>query len=70
MDGNKSLPSHANELEFVSTAPKSDHGIADEKNAGSMHDHGESRVKLDKHGLPLVPQPTDNDDDPLVSQPS
>ena len=23
-------------------------------------------VKLDKHGLPLVPQPSDNEDDPLV----
>lgn len=26
-------------------------------------------LKLDKHGLPLVPQPTDNKDDPLVSSP-
>jgi hypothetical protein len=24
-------------------------------------------LKLDKHGLPLVPQPTDHKDDPLVS---
>ena len=23
-------------------------------------------TKLDKHGLPLVPQPSDNEDDPLV----
>ena len=23
-------------------------------------------LKLDKHGLPLVPQPTDHEDDPLV----
>lgn len=23
-------------------------------------------LKLDKHGLPLVPQPPDNEDDPLV----
>ena len=23
-------------------------------------------LKLDKHGLPLVPQPTDHPDDPLV----
>jgi len=25
-------------------------------------------TKLDKHGLPLVPQPTDHADDPLVIQ--
>lgn len=24
-------------------------------------------LKLDKHGLPLVPQPSDHKDDPLVS---
>ena len=23
-------------------------------------------LKLDKHGLPLIPQPSDNEDDPLV----
>jgi hypothetical protein len=23
-------------------------------------------TKVDKHGLPLVPQPSDNEDDPLV----
>jgi hypothetical protein len=23
-------------------------------------------IKLDKHGLPLSPQPSDNEDDPLV----
>lgn len=27
-----------------------------------------SDPKLDKHGLPLVPQPTDRKDDPLVSR--
>jgi len=27
-------------------------------------------LKLDKHGLPLVPQPTAHKDDPLVSQPN
>ena len=26
-------------------------------------------TKLDKHGLPLVPQPSDNEDDPLVKCP-
>lgn len=26
-------------------------------------------LKLDKHGLPLVPQPSDHEDDPLVSWP-
>ena len=26
-------------------------------------------TKLDKHGLPLVPQPSDNEDDPLVTSP-
>ena len=26
-----------------------------------------SNLKLDKHGLPLVPQPTQHSDDPLVS---
>lgn len=25
-------------------------------------------LKLDKHGLPLVPQPSDHKDDPLVSR--
>lgn len=33
--------------------------------------HGEvdgSDLKLDKRGLPLVPQPTDRKDDPLVSE--
>jgi len=29
--------------------------------------HAEHDLKLDKHGLPLLPQPTDNKDDPLVS---
>jgi hypothetical protein len=27
-----------------------------------------SNLRLDKHGLPLVPQPTQHKDDPLVSQ--
>jgi len=27
---------------------------------------GTSTLKLDKHGLPLVPQPTERKDDPLV----
>ena len=27
---------------------------------------GEGQVKLDKHGLPLVPQPSPYSDDPLV----
>jgi hypothetical protein len=27
-----------------------------------------SDPKLDRHGLPLIPQPTDRRDDPLVSQ--
>ena len=26
-------------------------------------------LKLDKHGLPMVPQPSDHEDDPLVSIP-
>jgi hypothetical protein len=26
-----------------------------------------ANLKLDKHGLPLVPQPTDHKDDPLVN---
>jgi hypothetical protein len=28
-----------------------------------------ANLKLDKHGFPLVPQPTDRKDDPLVRQP-
>jgi len=28
-----------------------------------------SNLRLDKHGLPLVPQPTEHKDDPLVSLP-
>lgn len=27
-----------------------------------------SDLKLDKHGLPLIPQPTDRKDDPLVCE--
>lgn len=26
------------------------------------------QLKLDKHGIPLVPQPSDHEDDPLVSR--
>jgi hypothetical protein len=29
-------------------------------------ENGTSALKLDKHGLPLVPQPTERKDDPLV----
>lgn len=43
-----------------------------EKDRGELDQHHEvgeeslADVKLDKHGLPLVPQPSDHKDDPLV----
>lgn len=33
---------------------------------GSNEKDDVAQLKLDKHGLPLVPQPSDNIDDPLV----
>lgn len=39
------------------------------ENKGIMPERDEnSDLKLDRYGLPLVPQPTDRKDDPLVSQ--
>ena len=32
--------------------------------------HDTQSVKVDKHGYPLVPQPSDNQDGPLVNQKS
>lgn len=42
----------------------------DEKNIVDINENRKtstSVLKLDKHGLPLVPQPSDHKDDPLVS---
>lgn len=33
---------------------------------GSVKSDAASILKLDQHGLPLVPQPSDHKDDPLV----
>ena len=32
----------------------------------NIKDPDASRLKLDSHGVPLVPQPSDHPDDPLV----
>jgi len=40
----------------------------DFNNNGALESSGHgASIKLDKHGLPLVPQPTDHIDDPLVN---
>lgn len=43
-----------------------------EKAGGVQGDHEAGKealphIKLDKHGLPLLPQPSSHEDDPLVS---
>lgn len=41
-----------------------------EKGQQEFHEAGKrslSDVRLDKHGLPLIPQPSSHEDDPLVS---
>lgn len=43
-----------------------------EKEEGQQDDHEAAKealpdIKLDKHGLPLLPQPSSHEDDPLVS---
>ena len=48
--------------EFTATPHDSDKDIINEK---GVQDHTMQNVKLDKHGFPLVPQPSDNKDDPL-----
>ena len=40
---------------------------ADLSDPEQLKTYGVVDLKLDKHGLPLVPQPTVNKDDPLVS---
>jgi hypothetical protein len=47
--------------EFI-LAPERQESFDEDKTTKSHPDD----VKLDKHGLPLVPQPSDNQDDPLV----
>ncbi len=49
---------------------------ATEKNVGKETDIRDSNevdaaadLRLDRHGLPLIPQPTQHDDDPLVCHP-
>ena len=41
--------------------------IADTK-GGALEAEDTSNLKLDKHGLPLLPQPTNRKDDPLVCE--
>ena len=45
---------------------KPDHDVRVEFEAGEGKEVEERPLKLDKHGLPLVPQPSDHADDPLV----
>lgn len=45
--------------------------LAHEKSTVDIDENGKTStptLKLDKHGLPLVPQPSDHKDDPLVSR--
>lgn len=39
-------------------------GATEHENGGTSESLAD--MKLDKHGLPLVPQPSNHDDDPLV----
>ena len=39
---------------------------ANDTTMDSRKEQGGAQLKLDKHGLPLVPQPSDHKDDPLV----
>lgn len=44
--------------------------VTDEKDIVDINENRNTptpALKLDKHGLPLVPQPSDHKDDPLVS---
>lgn len=48
--------------------PSSNDDIPDVDVSNQEHkEDGILNLKLDKRGLPLVPQPTDHKDDPLVS---
>jgi hypothetical protein len=54
------------------TGERGEIGMIKEKDSNDLEDSGSGseaqNLKLDRHGLPLVPQPTDHKDDPLVSQ--
>lgn len=46
--------------------------LPDEKDIVDINENRETStmtLKVDKHGLPLIPQPSDHKDDPLVSVP-
>ena len=53
--------------EFAATTRRSDIDDVNEKSTGAETSQD---VKLDKHGFPLSPQPSDNKDDPLNWSPT
>lgn len=44
-----------------------EHAEVDLNNRDQLKENDDSNLKLDRRGLPLVPQPTGHEDDPLVS---
>lgn len=61
------MSSQAREVENGQQALRLEKGHVDIDESGKL---STSALKLDKHGLPLVPQPSDHKDDPLVSRSS
>ena len=62
LEGSKSQPVTHEELTTAFHASDKD-----VPNKETTESESNLNVKLDKHGFPLVPQPSDNKDDPLVS---
>jgi hypothetical protein len=54
------------EVVYLEEGKESAQDTADNVAEVEVHREATGDLKLDKHGLPLVPQPSDRKDDPLV----